>query len=329
MRLPGARATVGMARWMRSRVLDSALILGYHRIDDNTDDPYLLRVSVFHFAEQLAVLRRECSPISLLQLLEGSDQRRWPRRAVVLTFDDGYAGTLRHVKPLLERFDIPATVFVATGNMGREFWWDRLAGLLLSAREIPESLCLSIPGQPNLWRPPPAARGRMRDQPAQHQLLRSLYQQLMPLAVSERDHVLGHLAQQVQSSVDPVSFDRSLTSEEVIELAKGDLITIGAHSVTHPVLSLLPAAQRRWEIQASKAHLEALLARPVSSFSYPNGSADRLTRATVHAAGFICACASTSDVTWPGSDRFRLPRFWIPDWGGARFAAWLKHWLRH
>ena len=329
MKLPGVRATVRTARWIRSRVLDSALILGYHRIDEVDDDPYSLRVSVSHFAEQLAVLRRECSPISLQQLLEGLDNRQLPRQAVVLTFDDGYAGTLDYVKPLLERFDIPATVFVTIGCMGREFWWDRLAGTLRSARAFPDSLCLSIAGRPTLWRSTQAARGPMRDLETQHKILRSLYERLLPLAVSERDLVLSQLAQQVQMSVDPAPFDRSLTPEEVIELAKSDLIEIGAHSVTHPVLEFLPVAQQQWEIRASKSRLEELLAKPVSSFSYPNGSSDRLTRAVVQEAGFTCACTSTNDVTWRGSDRFRLPRFWIPDWGGVRFAAWLKHWLRH
>jgi peptidoglycan/xylan/chitin deacetylase (PgdA/CDA1 family) len=329
MKLPGVRATVRMARWIRSRVLDSALILGYHRIDEFEDDPYSLRVSVSHFAEQLSVLRRESTPISLQQLLDGLANGQLPHHAVVLTFDDGYAGMLHYVKPLLERFEIPATVFVTTGCMGREFWWDRLAGTLRSAPDLPEQLCLSIPGRPNLGRSTPGAGGSMPDLETQHKILRSLYERLLPLAVPQRDLVLNQLAQQVQNSDNRVPFDRSLTPEEVIELAKSDMIEIGAHTVTHPVLKALPVAQQRWEIHASKGRLEELLAKPVSSFSFPNGSSDGLTRAMVKEAGFTCACASVNDVTWRGSDRFWLPRFWIPDWAGVRFAAWLKHWLGH
>jgi len=213
--------------------------------------------------------------------------------------------------------------------MGHEFWWDRLVGILRSAREIPDRLCLSIAGRPTPWRSTPAATGALRTPEAQHKILRSLYDWLLPLAASEKDQALSQLAQQIQAPVDPASFDPSLTPEEVIELAQSDLIEIGAHSVTHPVLEFLPVAQQRWEIQESKAHLEDLLAKPVRSFSYPNGSADQRTRALVSEVGFTCACTSTNDVIWQGSDRFRLPRFWIPDWGGDRFAAWLKRWLRH
>jgi len=331
MKLPGVRATVRTARWIRSRVLDSALILGYHRIDDVDHDPYSLRVSVSHFAEQLAVLRRECSPISLQQLLEGLDNRQLPRQAVVLTFDDGYAGTLHYVKPLLERFDIPATVFITTGCMGREFWWDLLARTLRSVRAFPERLCLSLDGRPYLWSAGQAIRppGPRRELETLQKILPSLYEWLRPLPVAERDLALSQLAQRLQLADDLAPINLSLTPEEVIELAKSNWIEIGAHSVTHPVLETLPVAQKQWEIQASKARLEELLAEPVRSFSYPNGSSGRLTRAVVQEAGFTCACTSTNDVTWRGSDRFRLPRFWIPDWGGVRFAAWLKHWLRH
>src|SRR5687767_13236475 len=103
MRLPGVRTAIRTAGWMRSRVIGGALILGYHRVDDLEPDPYSLRVRVAHFAEQLTVLRRECSPMRLHQLLEGLDHGRLPPNPVVLTFDDGYSSLLHAVKPLLER----------------------------------------------------------------------------------------------------------------------------------------------------------------------------------------------------------------------------------
>ena len=71
----------------------------------------------------------------------------------MITFDDGYADNLHNAKPLLEHYDIPATVFVVSGYVGheREFWWDELERLLLQPRTLPESLCLYINGSPSQW----------------------------------------------------------------------------------------------------------------------------------------------------------------------------------
>ena len=47
--------------------------------------------------------------------------------SIVVTFDDGYLDVLQNAVPILERYQIPATIFVVTGNLGEPFWWDRLA----------------------------------------------------------------------------------------------------------------------------------------------------------------------------------------------------------
>jgi peptidoglycan/xylan/chitin deacetylase (PgdA/CDA1 family) len=70
------------------------------------------------------VLRKHGYPLSLRELFQGLHEGRLPQRAIVLTFDNGYADRLYAAKPLLERFHIPATVFITTGSLGHEFWWD-------------------------------------------------------------------------------------------------------------------------------------------------------------------------------------------------------------
>ena len=111
------------------------------------------------------------------------------------------------------------------------------------------------------------------------------------------------------------------------ELASGNLIEIGAHSVTHPLLNTLPLASQQLEIHESKAFLEKLIGQPIRGFSYPNGAASECTRDVVREAGFDFACASYNDVAWRGSNRFYLPRFWIGDWDAQTFSQWLQHWL--
>src|SRR5690606_6268251 len=94
------------------------LILMYHRVERLANDPQLLAVTPERFAEQLEILTRHYRVVSLHELNRTLRAGRSLRRMVALTFDDGYADNLYNAKPLLERFDCPATVFVTTGQTG-------------------------------------------------------------------------------------------------------------------------------------------------------------------------------------------------------------------
>src|SRR5438552_1883786 len=102
------------------------IILLYHRIADWETDPQLLCVTPKHFTEHLEILK-ELGPIVSFSQLNHTD------RASIITFDDGYADNLHNAKPILQCQDVPATVFIATGQVGQttEFWWDELERLLL------------------------------------------------------------------------------------------------------------------------------------------------------------------------------------------------------
>ena len=72
---------------------------------------------------------------------------------MVVTFDDGYVDNLQQAKPLLVRYEMPATFFLAAGYLGheREFWWDELERLLLQPGRLPETLHLDIAGNAYRW----------------------------------------------------------------------------------------------------------------------------------------------------------------------------------
>jgi peptidoglycan/xylan/chitin deacetylase (PgdA/CDA1 family) len=156
-----------------------------------------------------------------------------------------------------------------------------------------------------------------------------LYQLLHRMAAHERHAVLDDLRQWAGASVEGRASHRMLTVDEVSELGAGprELIKIGAHTMTHPVLTSLPAAEQRSEIQRSKASLEDLLGQPVSGFAYPHGSASPETIALVRAAGFEYACSSEPDSVWTNSERFWLPRVVVRDCDGDAFAGFLDYWL--
>jgi peptidoglycan/xylan/chitin deacetylase (PgdA/CDA1 family) len=118
---------------------------------------------------------------------------------------------------------------------------------------------------------------------------------------------------------------------ELRELASGDLVEIGAHTLTHPVLAQLPLDQQEQEIWDSKRRLEAVIGQEVTSFAYPYGKEHHYNRQTVEAVraeGFACACSNFGGLVTRSSNRFALPRFQPMDWDGDHFADVVQGWYR-
>jgi peptidoglycan/xylan/chitin deacetylase (PgdA/CDA1 family) len=302
--------------------VDSALILGYHRIAKAPWDPYSMCVRPEHFAEHLEVLSKYANPIGLQELAQSLVNGRVPSRAVAITFDDGYADNLHNAKPLLENYQVPATVFVVTGNFGREFWWDELNNILMTPKAWPKILRLTIEGNSHQWIFKNGADSVEREQD-----LLFHNKHLRFISEGERQSQFAELRTWIGADSRGHNLQRALTSDEVIELSNGELLEIGAHTMAHPFLDGLATADQKFEIQQSKSILENLLGRTVSSFSYPNGSSSERIMAIVRDSGFTCACTTRNDVVWRGSDPFQLPRFWVPDCDGKTFSRWLKKWL--
>lgn len=327
--------------------MSKGLILVYHRVAEIPSDPMLLCVSPNHFGEHLEILRQDFRPVRLQPLAKLGQGGDIPRRSIAVTFDDGYADNLHSGKPLLERHNIPATVFATTGYIDErhEFWWDELDRLLLQPGTLPNSLHLNINERVHQWELGQAAR--YSDETYQHhrgwsvlekvdpgsrqRLYRSLSELLRPLTDKERRKVLSEL--RAWAGSDPVGREthRALSADELLHLNAGDLIEVGAHTVSHPVLSKLSAAAQQAEIEGSKRRLEDILGHPVATFAYPYGSRSDYTAETVtrvKEAGFAFACSNFYDVVWRGSDRFQLPRVLVRDWDGDEFANRLENWLR-
>ncbi len=332
-----------IARRRKNRAGPRVLILSYHQVENLDSDPRSLNVTPSRFAEHLEILQYYAHPIKLQQLSQGLVDGNLPDRSVVVTLDDGFANNLHNAKPLLERYDVPATVFLITGYIRheREFWWSELERLFLQPGTLPEILCLVIDGNVYRWELGKAAHYSEEDYrrylhwgnwrralDSRHRLYLSLWKLLQTLTGNERQKVLNELL--AWASVEPVyrPTHRPLLLEEVVDLAQGELIEVGAHTVTHPALAALATASQRDEILESKVQLEELLGRQVNGFAYPFGSLSTETVDIVKDVGYTYACSYLADVVGRSTDSYQLPRLSVGDWDGERFAKWLSRWQR-
>ena len=280
-----------IARW-RSRSRD-ALILLYHRVTRLPNDRWSIAVTPEHFAEHMELVRRRSNVVALAALDTMPEAPNARAMTIAVTFDDGYADNLYEALPVLQRHDVPATVFVSSDPVvrAREFWWDDLE--------------------------------RLAD-PAEY---RAVWTRLRDVGAQEREATLEMLRSSGVMESTPRPAYRALTPDELVCLARDVLIEIGAHTASHARLAALTRSAQRAEIEAGKLALESIIGRPVESFAYPFGRAADYTVETmqlVREAGFVRACINQAGVVDRSTDRFALPRLYVRDWNGDEFAAALR-----
>ena len=300
------------------------LILCYHRIADEPLDPWGLAVSPANFEEQLEVLCRTRRPLPLAQFVRDLMAGTLPSNAVSLTFDDGYVDNLIAGKPRVAKAGIPATVFLVTGSLNRsgEFWWDELARLILTGSG-PGSFALQIGGKSMQIRLEVETIPDIAQSETRRPALTTIWEALRRLDDEERGstmHILRSMFTIKQSSPS----GRAMRSEEVEALTKDGLVTVGAHTVTHPLLSELTAADCRREIRESKIACESLTGRSVTGFAYPFGNFNAAVREEVRSIGFSFACSVRYGPANANSDVFALPRIHIQNSDGDLFERTIR-----
>ena len=315
----------------------------YHRVAEEDIDPWSLRVTPQHFAQHLEILRKHTQPVSLKQLAQAHREGNIPDRAVAITFDDGYANNFYQAKPLLEKYEIPATVFVTTDYLDqpREFWWDELEQVLLQPGQLPQQLSLTIEGQQHQW-DLGEARNYSQSEAWENRNLQAwksqpgsrlhfyycVWQQLQPLSPEQRQLLLAEIKVWANHQLSASRLThRPLTIAELPQIEAGGIIELGAHTVSHPLLSEQSIVVQQQEITQSKIALEKLLNHPVNSFAYPFGAYRDETVPIVERAGFDCACSTVETTVWQKSDRWQLPRFEVQNWDEAEFERRLLSWL--
>jgi peptidoglycan/xylan/chitin deacetylase (PgdA/CDA1 family) len=307
------------------------VILMYHRVAGPRFDPQSLDVSRENFAAHLEVLR-ECATVIPLDEFNGRRRRgTLPRRAVSVTFDDGYADNLLTAAPLLVACHVPATVFVTTGMLdaNREFWWDDAERIAFSAARlaapVPDGAPVVADATHNAW-----TVLSPHDPTPRHRLYRALCAALYPLGAESRESLLTVLRAWSGVEVFARPSHRTVTTDELRWLAGTVGVSIGAHSVTHSSLARLTDDEQYRELEDSRATLVQLIGRSITSVAYPYGQPEDLSAVTMRAAsfaGFDYAMTVSPQAAWMFSPEFRLPRCIVRNWDGPSFARELDGWF--
>ena len=237
-----------------------------------------------------------------------------PARAMVITFDDGYADNHEVAMPILQRHGLVATFYVATGFLDGGRMWNDTVIESVRACQLP-ALDVAHLGINGLAKLP------LGDDAQRRAAIRALLGSLKYRPVDER---LQLVHQVVEAVAAPLPGGVMMRSDQVKALRQAGM-TVGAHTVSHPILLKLTAEQARREIDQSRQHLEAILGEPVRHFAYPNGVPGRdLSDATaklVRDMGFDSAVTTAWGAARMGADSLQLPRFTPWDRSRWKFGA--------
>lgn len=323
------------------RIAAGPVIMLYHRVSSSENDPQWLSVTPEQFESHLEVYKRLCHPMPLREVVEKIRRGTLPRRAVVLTFDDGYADNLEFALPLLEQHGIPATVFAATDMLGsqEEYWWDQLEALFLQDGALPERLELTVVNRDYTWEIAPGEDVSGHSSwnitsgawpTSRHRVYQELTELLIGSVPAERQRILDAIWQWSGKKPQPRASHLPMNQDQLRQMAAGGVVEIGSHGRTHTALSLLSANEQRDEIFESKRILEETLDRPVLEFSYPYGRRVDYTSdcvRMVEGAGYESACSN-----YPGSlsrdeSLYEMPRNLVRNWDASELAHHLRTWL--
>jgi peptidoglycan/xylan/chitin deacetylase (PgdA/CDA1 family) len=294
------------------------LVLAYHHVGELDRSAPWVTVSPGRFAEQMAFLAASKMVVPLDDLLRDLRCGRMPRGGrVVITFDDAALDTCTNALPILRRFDLPATVFVPTGLVGKPgpFWWDRLAALsrLAAARE--QDLADFF------------VRGGILESGRQW-TADMLWRQLRYLDEHKLNAALDCACQWLGAST--LGLDQGAMSwQQLAGMDEDGLVTFGAHSVSHPVLRAMDETRLEAEIAGSRDALgEFKSFRKV--FAYPYGDAAAIGKrveSAVRQAGFEAAFTTEEKALTGREDRMALGRVCVDDMALDDFRWAIDHHL--
>lgn len=228
-----------------------------------------------------------------------------PTRATVLTFDDGLWNQAEYALPLLERYELPATFFISTDHIDsdRLLWFNRLVAEAVlqdpeRSREALAQLRQDVASVPDREPSAYVAERLGLDMPT----------------TSQRERLREALG--------------GMTSDQLRSLERSELATVGAHTVSHPRLTLCTPERVRWEIDEGRRRLAAVTGEDARYFAFPEGGYDPVVTDAVRTAGFEAAAAVDISGT---PNAFQLPRLVINKDATARMVAkWfgLVEWVR-
>ena len=281
-------------------------VLRYHSVSKGVDYcPQSISVGKELFERQIKYIAKHYSVITLDKVVDCLQRQvSFPKRALAITFDDGYLDNYTDAYRILAKYRLPATFFVTADPVvgGKPFWvgWlqrgiSRLPDLsaLMNLFGVKEQKRLDVKGKKKA-------------------LIETISVEINNSSLEGKSDILHRLEGVFDSFLkDRMDSNFMLRPEHLQEMLAAGM-QIGSHTMTHPILSSLSDDQVLEELLESKRILESICGSPIRHFAFPNGPGvknfDNRVSRLVEKAGYVSASTSERGIVTLASNRFAMER---------------------
>lgn len=286
-------------------------ILTYHRVLKD-DERMIDDVCESQFYEQMQRVKKCFNILPLGDAVRLLSSGKLPARTIAITFDDGYRDNYTTARPILASLDIPATCFVSTGFLdGSIMWNDRVIESVRAAEgPVIDLTELGLKKYP------------ASNVDEKKQSVGVLLEDIKYLPLQQRMQKAVEISKYLNATIP----ENVMMSPDEVKQMHDEGWTIGAHTVTHPILGTLGREEAKKEMSEGKDYLERLIGAPVDLFAYPNGRPDtdyrHETIDVVKELGFKAAVSTAHGTSHTNNyDLFQLPRICPWDKNSLKFAV--------
>jgi peptidoglycan/xylan/chitin deacetylase (PgdA/CDA1 family) len=271
------------------------LIFNYHRIGDpacTRFDRQLFSATTDELDTQLKYLKKHFEIVSGDQLeYLVSGKAKLKRMHIALTFDDGYLDNYTHAFPILLANQCTASFFLITQYVGSALipWWDEIAYRCRNSKKKQITLRLPVPITIKL------------DQ-NRETAIRTALQHFKRPDNRESAALLAELQQEADCELPKVG-RRFLDWNEAREMRDAGM-SIGSHTLTHPILGQITPETQQWELEHSKRVIEENLGSKICSLAYPigmRGGFDAATEQIARSVGYTMCFSFYGGVNTPSN----------------------------